>query len=234
MEIALTTPTRKTYVLIHGAWYGGWLWQRVADILVSHGHTVHAPTLTGVGERSHLARANVNLTTHILDVVNEVRWKDLDQIVLCGHSYAGMVITGAAEQIQDRIASIVYVDAFVPQNGQSLNDIVGQVSPAEDGLVAPITAEQFSVSPENRNWVDAKATPQSAACFSQVLAVTGAAERIPRKTYVMAALGTLPPFRAAYDRLSKDSSWRTYAVGCGHDIMIDRPVELADLLMGAL
>jgi pimeloyl-ACP methyl ester carboxylesterase len=220
-----------TFVLVHGAWHGGWCWQRVASILQRDGHTVHAPTLTGVGERSHLSSQSVDLMTHVLDVVNEVKWKDLDNIVLCGHSYGGMVVTGAAEQIHDRISSIVYLDAFFPQNGQALNDIVGAVRPSTGGMVTPISAEQFNVNAADRAWVDAKTTPQSAACFSQKPSLTGAVNKIAKKTYVLAKIGTSPFFQAAYDRLSKDSAWQTHAVDSGHDVMIDKPAELADILM---
>ena len=225
---------RQTFVLIHGAWHGGWCWRGVADLLVARGHTVHAPTLSGVGERSHLSSAGINLMTHVQDVVNEVEWKDLRNIVLCGHSYAGMVITGAAERIHDRVGSIIYLDAFFPQNGQSLDDIVGGARPAPGGMVAPITAEEFNVSAAHRDWVNRKMTPHPAACFSERLSLTGAVERIPKKSYVLATVGTLPPFRAAYDRVSKDRGWRTYTVGCGHDVMIDKPAELAEILLGAV
>jgi pimeloyl-ACP methyl ester carboxylesterase len=218
-----------TFVLIHGAWHGGWCWERVSHILQKKGHKVYAPTLTGVGERSHLANERVNLTTHVLDVVNEVKWKDLDSIVLCGHSYGGMVITGAAEQIHERVSAIVYLDAFLPQNGQSLDDIVGAVRDTK-GPVPPITAEQFNVNAADRAWVNSKMTPQSAACFSEKLVLTGAVNRIAKKTYVMANIGTSPPFRANYERLKADRAWRTFTVDCGHDVMIDKPAELADIL----
>jgi len=223
-----------TFVLVHGAWHGGWCWRDVVSRLTARGHTVYAPTLSGVGERSHLARAGINLTTHVLDVVNEVTWKDLDDIVLCGHSYGGMVITGAVEQIWERVRSIVYVDAFLPANGQCLDDIVGAAKPAQDGLVAPITAEQFNVNPASCEWVNRKITPQSGACFSECLALSDALERIPRKTYVLATVGALPPMQAAYDRVSQSAQWRTHTLDCGHDIMIDKPGELADILLGAV
>ena len=115
--------------LVHGAGHGGWCWQRVADRLTAKGHRVFAPTLTGLGERSHLLNDKIDLTTHISDIVNEIKWKDLDQIVLVGHSYGGMVITGVAEQLVSRIASIVYLDAFLPGDGQSVTDVVNAVAP---------------------------------------------------------------------------------------------------------
>lgn len=219
-----------TFVLIHGAWHGGWCWQRVQEILQRAGHAVHAPTLSGVGERSHLAGMQIDLTTHVLDVVNEIKWKDLNNIVLCGHSYGGMVITGAAEQVLDRIASIVYLDAFLPRDGQSLNDLAGGERAAE-GLIPPISAEQFAVNPADQAWVNGKMTPQSARCFSEKIWLTGAAERVPKKTYIWASDRTSPSFQNAYERLSKASGWTTHSIACGHDVMIDRPAELAELLI---
>lgn len=223
-----------TFLLVHGAWHGGWCWQRVAHILRKQGHTVYAPTLSGVGERSHLQSERIDLTTHVLDVVNEVRWKDLDNIVLCGHSYGGMVITGAVEQVHDCVASIVYLDAFFPRNGQSLDDIVGATRPATNGLVAPLTAEQFNVNAADRSWVNAHMTPQSAACFAEKLSVSGVLDKIGRKTYVRAQFDSTPHFHQNYDRLSKDSTWRTFTVPCGHDVMVDKPAELAEILVSSM
>jgi pimeloyl-ACP methyl ester carboxylesterase len=221
---------KSTFVLIHGAWHGGWCWQRVAEILQRAGHTVLAPTLSGVGERSHLAGLEINLTTHVLDVVNEVRWKDLSNIVLCGHSYGGMVITGAAEHIHERIASIVYLDAFVPNDRESLNDVAGSEWPAA-GMIPPITAEQFNVNAPDRAWVNSRLTPQAGACFSEKLSLTGAAYKVPKKAYIHAKVSRSPAFQSAYARLSNTEGWKTYAIDCGHDVMIDRPAELAELLM---
>src|SRR6476620_7093518 len=123
---AIETPAAYAYekrspiVLVHGAWHGGWCWQRVVDRLTAKGRTVFAPTLSGVGERSHLASETITLQTHIDDIVNEMKWKDLDRVVLVGHSYGGMVITGVAERMHDRIAAIAYLDAFIPADGQSM------------------------------------------------------------------------------------------------------------------
>jgi pimeloyl-ACP methyl ester carboxylesterase len=224
------TPVKSTFVLIHGAWHGGWSWQRVVEILQRAGHTVLAPTLSGVGERSHLVGLEINLTTHVLDVVNEVTWKDLTNIVLCGHSYGGMVVTGAAEHIQERIASIVYLDAFLPNDRESLNDVAGSEWPAA-GMIPPITAEQFYVNAADRAWVNSKLTPQAGACFSETLSLTGAAYKVPKKTYIHATVGSLPAFQRSYERLSETPGWKTYAIDCGHDVMIDRPAELAELLI---
>ena len=113
-----------TFVLVHGAWHGGWCWKRVRPLLESRGHLVFTPTLTGLGERSHLLARETGLETHIADVVNVIRWEELSEVVLCGHSYGGMVISGVADRVPDRIRSLVYLDAFVPSDGQSLFDFL--------------------------------------------------------------------------------------------------------------
>ncbi len=109
---------RRTFVFVHGTSYGGWCWRRIADRLEAMGHKVYTPTLTGLGERSHLMSAAINLDTHILDVVNVIRWEDLDDVVLCGHSYGGWIISGVVEQVPSKISSIIFLDAFMPENGQ--------------------------------------------------------------------------------------------------------------------
>jgi pimeloyl-ACP methyl ester carboxylesterase len=118
----------KTFVLAHGAWHGGWCWRRVADLLEKRGHKVYTPTLTGLGERSHLMRADISLDTHITDVVNVIKWEDLHGICLVAHSYGGWPVSGALEQIGDRVASIVFLDAFVPEDGQKGFDFASDFS----------------------------------------------------------------------------------------------------------
>ena len=112
------TGAPKTFVLVHGAWHGGWCWRRVADLLQKGGHEVFTPTLTGVGERSHLMSKDIVLDTHITDIVNVIKWEDLNNICLVVHSYGGWPGSGAIEQALDRISSIVWLDAFKPENGQ--------------------------------------------------------------------------------------------------------------------
>ena len=113
---------KSTFVLVHGAWHGGWCWQRVTPLLRAAGHEVYAPTLTGLGERDHLASRGTSLATHIVDIADTLQMEDLKDVVLVGHSYGGMVITGVADRSRARIRSLVYLDAFVPENGKSLLD----------------------------------------------------------------------------------------------------------------
>ena len=223
---ASTKPA--TFVLVHGAWHGGWCWQRVNERLTAQGHRVFAPTLTGVCERSHLDSPSVDLSTHIHDVVNEIRWKELENVVLVGHSYGGMVISGVAEQVATKIASIVYLDAFVPADGQSLVDQGGKADAGP--FTAPIPAARFAVNEADRAWVDSKMTPQSSACFTEKIKLTGAYQRIARKAYIGAK--NFKGFATTLEKIRSDPSWKTWVVDCGHDIMIDKPDELTDILVG--
>src|SRR5580698_1834713 len=116
----------KPFVLVHGSWHGGWCWRRVADLLEAKGHKVYAPTLTGLGERSHLMSGMITLDTHINDVANVIKWENLQNIVLVGHSYAGFVVSGVAEKVLPAISSIVFLDAFLPQNGERVVDLAPQ------------------------------------------------------------------------------------------------------------
>src|SRR5271169_1924632 len=114
----------STYVLVRGAWHGSWCWKRARKALQAAGHEVFTPTLTGVGERSHVNSAGVNLTTHIADVANLIRWEELSDVILCGHSYRGCVVSGVADRVPDQIGALIYLDAFVLENGQCLNDMI--------------------------------------------------------------------------------------------------------------
>jgi pimeloyl-ACP methyl ester carboxylesterase len=232
--------SRKTFVLVHGAWHGGWCWRRVADRLTAQGQKVFTPTMTGVGERVHLSSRSVNLETQIMDIVNVIKWENLDEIVLIGHSYGGCVITGVAEQMAPTISSIVYLDAFMPENGQSLADTLppsmadtanAYRKQAEDGVpTPPIPAAAFNVNPKNRVWVDGKCTPHPASCFVQKLTLTGARDRIAKKTFILAT-GWDSPFKFLHDKFKANPAWQTYEVACGHDVMVDKPERLTEILL---
>lgn len=219
-----------TFVIVHGAWAGSWAWTRVVERLNAKGHSVFAPTLSGLGERSHLPASSINLTTHIKDVVNEIRWKDLDDVVLVGHSYGGFVITGAAEEIGERVASIVYVDAFIPDNGQAFADFSPEWNLPPDALIpAPPAVIGDYRDEADRIWVNEKATPQPAGTFTERVRVTGAYKKIPRKTFVQAT-GWDSPFKETVSEFRADPSWRVHEVACGHDIAIEEPDRLAAIL----
>jgi pimeloyl-ACP methyl ester carboxylesterase len=233
---AQTAP--KTFVFVHGTWHGGWCWRRVADALEKKGHKVYAESLTGVGDRSHLLTRDVNLTTHVGDVVNLVKWEDLKDIVLVGHSSAGFVITQAAEQIGPSVASIVYLDAFVPQPGDSLISLAnpGPRKAMEDAVARgdlaakPVPAAVFKVNEKDRPWVDAKCTPHPMAAIVEKVTAADAREKIARKTYIRSGFDS-PVFDQTLAKMKMTPGWKTYEVPCGHDVMVDMPDRLVEILL---
>ena len=232
----------STYVLVHGAWHGSWCWKRVRRALLSRGHDVFTPTLTGVAERSHVLSPQVNLETHIADVVNLARWEDLTDVVLCGHSYGGCVISGVADCIPDRIGALVYLDAFVLEDGQCLHDTLtpemrnaqleGARQTGEGWRVPPIPAEVFNVNPNDRDWVNRQCTMQPLATFQQPLRLTGAINRIKNVTYILANGWEESPFPQFYEK-AKVRGWKTITIMSGHDVMLDQPEQLVQHLLGA-
>jgi pimeloyl-ACP methyl ester carboxylesterase len=230
-----------TFVLVHGAWHGGWCWQRVADRLRGGGHRVFTPTLTGLGERSHLLRTGIDLQTHIADAVNVLKWELLTDVVLCGHSYGGFVISGVAEEMASAIRSIVFLDAFVPRNGETVQDLTGPA--VQDGIrsalqggdlaIPPRPAEAFGVNAADRAWVDRLCVGQPIGTFTDKITLTGARDRIARKSYIRAKSYANPGFDRAYDAVKSDPAWRTYDVPCGYDVMVDAPDRLTEILLEA-
>ncbi|MEQ8334635.1 alpha/beta fold hydrolase [Nisaea sp.] len=229
-----------TYVLVHGAWHGGWCWRRVADRLRAAGHDVYTPTLTGLADRSHLLSPSVRLQTHILDVANLLVWEDLESVILCGHSYGGMVITGAADREASRIKSLVYVDAFVPSDGESAMDLrppdrvklaFEQIrTVGENWWMPPTPAASFRVNEADQAWVDAKCTNFPISCFTQPVRLSGAVDGISDRYYVRAGGYQAPQFDACVEKLSGAAGWEVSTLPCGHDIMVDMPDELTALL----
>jgi pimeloyl-ACP methyl ester carboxylesterase len=228
-----------TFVLVHGAWHGGWCWLRVADRLRSGGHKVFTPTLTGLGERSHLLRPDIDIGTHITDVVNVIKWERLTDVVLCGHSYGGFVISGVAEMMAEAIRSIVFLDAFVPRDSDTPQSLTGPA--IQEGIRAALqrgdlsmparSAAFFGVNEADRAWVDALCVPQPIGTLTHKIALTGAREKIARKTYIRAKSYANPGFDKAFAAVKADPSWRTYEVPCGHDVMVDMPERLSELLL---
>lgn len=213
-----------TFVVVHGAWAGAWGWDRVAEILRAKGHRVHVPTLSGLGERAHLP---INLTTHIDDIVNEMIWHDLTDVVLVAHSYGGFVATGVVEKAAERIASIVYLDAFIPEEGQSFADIMGEMP---DGPVVPapdVGDNEYATEAESRR-VAALSTPQPTGTFTERLHHTGAYRKIGRKSFILAT--GWDGFGSVAAPLRNDPEWSVHELPCGHDVPLLMPRELADLL----
>jgi pimeloyl-ACP methyl ester carboxylesterase len=235
-----------TFVLVHGAWGGSYGFRTVRGPLREAGHEVYTPSLTGIGERAHLTSPQVNLTTHVTDVANVILYEDLSEIVLLGYSYGGMVVTGALEHVADRVAHLVYLDAFLPGDGDSLNDLAGgrygagAIGPGAEWL-APPPGRSFD-DPAEAAWQAPRRVPHPAACFSEPVRLSKPLEDYPfSRTYIKAAddprpaPGTAPrAFWAAADRVRNHPAWRYREIDTNHMILANRPRELVDSLLELL
>ena len=237
-----------TFVLVHGAWHGGWCYRDTAQALRAAGQTVFTPTHTGVGDRSHQSAENITLETHIRDVCGCIEFEELNDVILCGHSYGGMVITGVADRMPDRIRSLVYLDAFVPENGESLIDLINKALPPEgaaafvggfrgaalegrSGLTQPIPAEVFNVAQANRAWVDRRCRPQALATFEMPALLSGGAAKVQQRLYILADGWDPSPFRHFAAKFEGAPGWRVTKLASSHDVMVDLPNELARELL---
>lgn len=226
------------YVLIHGAWHGSWCWKRVRRLLAAGAHRAFTPTLTGLGERSHLLNRDVGLDTHVADVANLMLWEDLHDIVLVGHSYGGIVARHVADRMSERICSLVYLDAFVPENGKALVDYLPDkgegfrelaMAHGDGWKVPPIPALEFAVNASDADWVDRQCTMHPLSSFEASARISGACDSIANIGYISAGAFD-GPFRQFYAKAGERSWWRE-ELACGHDAMLDMPDELTALLM---
>jgi pimeloyl-ACP methyl ester carboxylesterase len=232
----------KTFVLVHGASHGGWCYERVATTLRSQGHRVFTPTLAGLAERSSEISPRTNLTTHVGDILGVFEQERLEDVFLCGHSYGGMVITGVAERIADRIRNLVYIDAVVPENGTCMNDYVfpGWQRPAVRLAVRllgrgyilgpPPPAWYFKVNKADQAMVSRRLTAHPFASLEEKIEIGGNADGVAGHTYVYGTRFGFRPITEQYDRARARPGWKVFEVEAGHDIMIDAPKELADIL----
>lgn len=229
-----------SFVLVHGAWHGGWCWVRVARLLRDAAHEVHTPTLTGLGERAHLASANVDLETHVQDVVGLLEAEELRNVILVGHSYAGLVISGVAARVANRLSHLVYLDAFVPESGRSLLDYLGpraevvreSARTAGDGWrIPPFPPERFGVtSQRDRDWLQRRLVPQPLQSFEQPLSAAGG-EKLKR-AYIYCSSPATGTFDQFAERLREDRKWLYHEIKTGHDAMVTAPGEVAKFLLG--
>lgn len=220
-----------TFVLLHGAWHGGWCWAKLAPLLRAQGHTVFTPTLTGLGERAHLLTAAVDLETHINDVAALLEYEDLEQVILVGHSYGGMVIAGVAGRLASRIAHVVYLDAFLPDDGKALKDYAPVPPTRADGWRVPPPGPATSWGVSNASdvrWMERRLGDQPLATFTQPLPASSV--RVPDANQAFVRC-TQAPFFADAARRAKARGFesRELLVG-GHDVMISAPDALAALL----
>jgi pimeloyl-ACP methyl ester carboxylesterase len=234
------TPPSRTFVLVHGIWHGGWCWRRVAEMLAARGHRVTTPTHTGLGERSHLLTASITLDTFVEDVVNHLKWEDLSEVVLVGHSFGGAPISGAADRVPERIARLIYLDAAIMENGETWfgllpPDIVAdRTKLAEEfsgGLSLPPAApESFGVTdPEDAAWLAPRLTPHPLATLATPLRLEHPCGNGLPARYVTC---TSPAYRPAAmcRQRAEDRGWPVTPLESGHDAMVSHPEATAALL----
>jgi pimeloyl-ACP methyl ester carboxylesterase len=230
------------YVLVHGGGHGGWCYQPVARIMRAQGHEVYTPTLTGLGEREHLMSPTIDLETHITDVAKVLQFEDLTEVILVGHSYGGMVISGVADRVPERLRNLVFLDAAMPQNGQSLVDHAGPFmlaarsrSRVVNGIELVLFPGEDPMSfygvrdPEQIAWMKPKLTPHPWKCFEQklVLKNEAAMRKIPQSIIVCSSHMN-DQARAALKALSNGRFWE---IDTGHDLMITEPAAVAGMLL---
>jgi pimeloyl-ACP methyl ester carboxylesterase len=226
------------FVLVHGAWGGSWGFRKVRPLLHRAGHEAFTPSLTGIGEREHLASPEVTLSTHVEDVVRHVTCEDLHHIVLLGFSYGGMVVTGALDRLGDRVDHLVYLDAFVPDDGQSLADLVGGTPPGDPDrpwLVPPRPREL--ATPAETAWADERRSLQPLATFTEPVSLAVPLEDRPVSlTYVKATAdpGEAPDsgFHRAAARARDSDRWTLHEIETNHMIPLMEPEALAAILLG--
>lgn len=224
-----SSTTKSTIVLVPGAFHGGWYYSPLAQALRAAGHTVFTISLTGLGGPKERPHGAINLDTHIEDVVSLIELENLNDVILCGHSYGGMVIAGASDRLAGRIKTLVFFDALVPANGDSVwstfKDFARDrfIDASPDGLVTP--------TPPG---VDSRARPHPLATFLQPVKLSDKAYAVSRKIYVLCAKNTGSPFYRIHDRLASDASWDLRKLECGHDFMNDAPTLVVDVMRDIL
>lgn len=227
-------------VLVHGAWGGSYGFRLVRPLLTAAGHNVFTPSLTGIGERSHLTGPHVNLSLHIKDVVNTIFYEDLDDIVLLGFSYGGMVVTGMLDHIGDKVRHLVYLDAFVPADGESAVSLVGpggqaMIDNAVDGMVTAIPRQLDT--PEATAWSDARRSLQPLATLTEPVRLSTPLEQAPfSRTYIKATADPNESPDSMFWRAARAAqaspAWSYHEIATNHVIPLMRPAEMADIVLG--
>jgi pimeloyl-ACP methyl ester carboxylesterase len=233
------------FVLIHGAWHGGWCWRDVAQPLRARGHEVFHPSLTGLADRAHLLSPQVTLDTHIQDVVGLIESESLDGCVLVGHSYAGTVITGVADRLRERISHYVFLDASLPPDGREVwcwsdqhcssvrTARLAQISGEGRGVFLPAPpAEAFGLTdPEHCAWVGARLSPMPASLYTSPMVLRRGGSQGLRRTYIAAVDPVYEPLRGVHEMLRGDPTWSFLEIPTGHDAMVSAPERLVDVLV---
>ena len=228
-----------TFVIAHGAWSSGWAWKKMRPLMRELGHELVTPSYTGQGERAHLAHPGIDLDTHIADVLNVLHYEDLHDVILLGHSYGGMVATGVADRAADRLAQLVYLDAFVPRHGQSALSLYTEeartrtyeaVRAKGDGWRIPANPMPPDTAREDFDWATPKRVMQPVKTFEQAIAITGAAARLPTAYIYCTRCGPGDVFRQFAERAQSEPGWKYFEMDASHNPHITVPHELMRIL----
>ncbi|MEJ6003260.1 alpha/beta fold hydrolase [Paucibacter soli] len=225
-------------VLVHGAWHGAWCWRRVLAPLWADGHRVFPVTLTGVGERAHQLSREITLHTHIEDVARVIEAEELDQVLLVGHSYAGMVITGVADRMPACIRRLVYLDAVVPLPGESWSSRHSEATQAErraaiaaHGHIPAATPSAFGLQAEDADWVARRQTPQPGGVYDSPLDFDAQRLAALPRSFIDCTAPALATIAIARQRAREQPGWDLHEIATGHDAMISAPDALLSILL---
>jgi pimeloyl-ACP methyl ester carboxylesterase len=232
----MTSPAAKTFLVCHGAWSAGWAWKKMHPLMAAAGYRLVTPSYTGLGERAHLANPSIDLETHIEDILNVIKYEDLSDIVLLGHSYGGMVATGVADRARNHIAQLIYLDAFVPRNGQSLLDLndparqrMREMTKSGDGWRVPPNPTPPDTPQADLDWLTARRVDMPIKCFEQGLKLSS--EPAMPRSYIYATritpADTFGPFAA---RAKSEPGWDYHEIDASHSPNVTAPELLAGML----
>ena len=229
--------SKKTILVCHGAWSAGWAWKKMHPLMRAAGHRLVTPSYTGLGERVHLANPSIDLDTHIEDILNVIKYEDLRDIVLIGHSYGGMVATGVADRARDRVAQLIYLDAFVPEDGQSLLDLNESDRQRMQELVKdggwrvpprPISPDTEEADIE---WLNARRVDMPVKCFDTRLKLRGGKLTLPRSYIYATRITPADTFGQFAKRTKNEAGWRYYEIDASHSPNVTAPEALMGLLV---
>ncbi|WP_407166273.1 alpha/beta fold hydrolase [Bradyrhizobium sp. ORS 111] len=234
----MITSSSKTFLVCHGAWSAGWAWKKMHPLMQAAGHRLVTPSYTGLGERAHLANPSIDLEAHIQDVLAVIKYEDLSDIVLLGHSYGGMVATGVADRARERVAQLIYLDAFVPRDGQSLFDLnevaiekMREAARNGDGWRIPPMPTPPDTSPADVEWLTARRIDMPLKCFEQRLKLQHGEPALPRSYIYATRITPADTFGQFAKRTKNEAGWRYFEIDASHSPNVTAPEALMALLM---
>jgi len=231
------SSSEKTFLVCHGAWSGGWSWKKMFPLMQAAGYRLLVPTYTGLGDREHLANPAIDLETHIQDILSVIKFEDLSDIVLLGHSYGGMVATGVADRAGDRIAQLIYLDAFVPRSGQSLLDLNESARPTMEALAksgdtwrVPPNPTSPDTAEEDLEWLSRRRVPMPLKCFQMGLKLKDGEPSLPRSYIYAKRITPADTFGQFAARARSEPGWRYFEIDASHSPNVTAPAALMRVL----